>query len=75
MGAHEEWAKPHRPKVGQNMLDWVSVDGDDASRSSPLMMDLVNVLVELWMVEKPVHASLLNSLWKLQFFFCFFFCR
>ena len=68
MGAHEEWTKPHWPKVGQNVLDWVSVDGDDASRSSPLVVDLVDVLVELWMVEEPAckFINKLNSLGNLQ---------
>ena len=78
MGTHDEWAKPNWPKVGENMFNWMSIDRDDASRSGPLVMDLVDVLVELWVVEEPVDNVInkLNSLGNLQHcrFYCFF-CR
>ena len=34
------------------MLDWMSVDADDGNRSSPLVMLLVDVLVDTGVVQK-----------------------
>ena len=57
MGAHDEWTEPDRPDVGEDVLYGVGVDGDDSSGGSPLVVDLVNVLVEPGMVKQPVWAG------------------
>lgn len=56
MGAHDERAEPDRPDVGEDVLNRVGVDRDDAGWSSPLVMDLVNVLVEFWMMKEPASV-------------------
>ena len=62
MGAHDECPKPDGPHVGENMLNGVGIDGDDSSWSCPLMVDLVDVLVELWVVKEPVHKKMKNHI-------------
>ena len=53
VGTHDEGTEPDGPQVGQKVLNRVGIDGDDTSGGSPLMMDLVDVLVEFWMMKKP----------------------
>lgn len=57
MGAHNECPKPDGPQVGENMLNRMGIDRDDASWSCPFVVDLVDVLVEPWVVKKPVHKK------------------
>jgi hypothetical protein len=64
VGAHDEGPKPDGQQVGENMLNRVGVERDDASWSRPLMVDLVEVLVELRVVKEPTHkedSTLKNS--------------
>ena len=35
------------------MLQWMAVDGSNSNRSSPFMVDLVDVLIETRMMEEP----------------------
>ena len=75
--AHEERTKPHRPNIRQDVLNRVGVDWDYPSRGGPLVVDLVDVLVELWMVKEPVskiiqaniswsHSGAGNVVWECQ---------
>lgn len=44
----------HGTKIDNKLLKRVAVDGSHTHRSCPLVVCLVNVLVELWMVKEPV---------------------
>ena len=57
MGSHNECPKPDGPQVGENMLNRMGIDRDDASWSCPFVVDLVDVLVELRVVKEPVHKK------------------
>ena len=55
MRTHEERPEPDWPQVGENMLNRVCIDGDYAGRGCPLMVDLVDVLVELGVMKEPAQ--------------------
>ena len=57
MRTHDEGTKPDGPNVGENVLNGVGVEWDDAGGSRPLMVDLMDVLVELGVVKKPVQKE------------------
>ena len=46
------WTSYHRTKVDDKVLKGVAVDGSHTHRSCPLVMCLMNVLVELWMMKE-----------------------
>ena len=50
MGSHDKGTEPNRQGDGNDVLDRVRVDGDNASWSGPLVVNLVAMLVEFWMV-------------------------
>ena len=57
VGAHDEGTHPHGPDAREDMLNGVRVHGNDTSGGRPLMVDLVDVLVELRMMEYPVRGG------------------
>ena len=57
VGAHDEGTKPDRQQIGENMLNRVGIDWDDASWSCPLVVDLMDVLIELGMMKEPMHKK------------------
>ena len=60
VGAHDEGTKPDRQQIGENMLNRVGIDWDDASWSCPLVVDLMDVLIELGVMKEPMHKKILN---------------
>lgn len=56
MGAHDEWTRPNWQGDGYDVLYWVGVDGHDPSWGCPLVVNLVTVLIEFWMVKKPIYV-------------------
>ena len=57
VGTHDHRTQHGRQGVGEDLLDGVGVDGDDADRGRPLMMLLVNVLVELGVVGQSARVT------------------
>ena len=57
MGSHEKWTKPDGPNDRNNILNGVGINGDDASWSSPLVVNLVTMFVELWMMQESGSRS------------------
>lgn len=53
VGSHEKWTKPDGPRDRDNILNRVGINGDDASWSSPLVVNLMTVFVEFWMMQEP----------------------
>ena len=53
VGPHDDWPQGYWEVVGENLFHRVAVDGGYSSRCCPLMVRLVNVLVETRVVEKP----------------------
>ena len=53
--AHDERAKHRRQDVGHDVLDRVRIDANDADRCRPLMVLLVDVLVEARVVQESAH--------------------
>ena len=51
--ASNDWSTQHRGQVHHIVLSRVAVDGDYTNRSCPLMVCLVNELVETRVVEQP----------------------
>ena len=58
MGAHDNGAQHGWQGVGEDVLDGVGVDGDDADRGGPLVVLLVHVLVELGVVGEPASKQI-----------------
>lgn len=54
VGTHHYWTHHRRQHVGDHMLDRVSIERGDANGSCPLVMFLVDILVECWVVKEPV---------------------
>ena len=62
MGAHDEWSENGWDHIAQDVLDWMSVDSDDADGGRPLVVLLVDVLVKLGQVEHSGNIKKFNSL-------------
>ena len=45
MRPQDEWTDHWRNEVAQDMFNGMSVDGDDADRGRPFVVDFVDVLV------------------------------
>lgn len=54
VGAQEDRPEYHRQHVGDDVLQRMSVNGDESDGSGPLMVLFVVILVEAGMVEQPV---------------------
>ena len=55
VGAHEKGTEPNWPQIGEDVFNRVGIDRDDASWSRPLVVDLVDVLVELGMMKESMQ--------------------
>ena len=51
--AHQDRAGDERQQVGEPVLERVAVDGRDADRAAPLVVDLVVLAVEVGQVKQP----------------------
>ena len=51
---HDEWTCHGREEDGDNVLHWVDVQGGHSHRGCPLMVHLVDVLVEVRVMEEPI---------------------
>ena len=51
VGAHDQRTRKHWEEAGNVVLHWMGVHGSDSNRGRPLMVDLVEVLVETGVVE------------------------
>ena len=47
----------HGTKVDNKLLEGVAVDGSHTHWGRPLVMCLVNILVELWMMKEPAYGD------------------
>jgi len=59
VGAHYYRSEANGSKVRNEMLHRMIVDRGYTCRSSPLMVDLVDVLVEFWMMKQPVNKIII----------------
>ena len=57
MGPSYNWTSNHGTQVDDKLLKGVAVDGSHTHWSRPLVVCLVNILVELWMVKEPVETK------------------
>lgn len=53
MRATQDWSQHRWEQIGQHMLERVSVETHYTNRCRPLMMDLVDMLVQSGMVQQP----------------------
>lgn len=57
MRTSDDRAQGHGEGVGQEVVEWMAVEGHHTERSSPLMMLLVEGLVHRWMVKQSVNIQ------------------
>ena len=57
MGPHHQWSQAHRKKINKHVLERVAVYGNQSYRGCPLVVDLVNVLVDESVVGQPVKKE------------------
>lgn len=51
-------AQKRRKQIGNDVFDWMSVNGDYCDRSSPFVMLLVDVFVESFVMQSPGRKTI-----------------
>lgn len=57
MGAHYYGTHYHRQHVGDHVLDRVGVERDHANGGCPLVVLLMDFLIERWVVKEPGRVN------------------
>lgn len=57
VGPDDEHSEERRQEVTEHVLHWVAVDGGHGHWRSPLVVSLVNVLVQLSPVQQPTSQT------------------
>lgn len=52
MRAHEKWSHQDWKHIGDKMFDRMSINRCNADRSSPFMVNLVNVFINSWVMKQ-----------------------
>lgn len=64
--AKDQRAKEYRREVGTDVLQWVGIDSCDGNGALPLVVHLVEVLVEQPVVEQPGGTHQAQGFWFLD---------
>ena len=62
MGPHHQWSQAHRKKINKHVFQRVAIYGNQSYRGRPLVVDLVNVLVDEAVVKESVNKNSVDNL-------------